>query len=278
MAGTKTNEWNAKEKDRHEQSKKLIRTNAEDGRKDSSLHTFDTPVKCLILATLLSIALIVSQMVCIVLTVQTIQDSDVPITAEVYRGDLTELPLISCNRSTRCTWLKDDLFAKLVLLFSGVRHQSLKRRRNMGKQPYMHIENCDQFALQNCSNDTLKWSNDLNRHRRMTNGSITVTESSLYGLNSIFTFQWNSTSLNTSREERSSQSKHSLRIERKSHKDSMILFEKNVALSKENKFKTSTIFDFVYLQAGDRVYPSLSDTSSLYSVHQANVWGIFPIR
>ncbi|XP_033759461.1 uncharacterized protein LOC117341708 [Pecten maximus] len=247
----------------------------------SSTEKYAPPTpKWLMFGVVLSVALILLQIISVVLTVDSInnlQNSARSHSTPVYNGYQQKaiLSKIPCNRSALCSVVEDDTYTKLFTIFSGIKRQSLVRRTNKGMLPYQTWPNCKQFtlSLSNCSRNELSWTVDAYGRREVRNGTATIKENSTYGVHSIFTFE--NPHDNT---KNISEIIHKIHIERGSHNGSEVVFERSVVFESETDiFKTSTIFDFVYLYAGDRVYPSVSDTSFLYNMSQANVWGIFPV-
>ncbi|OWF54836.1 uncharacterized protein LOC110467361 isoform X2 [Mizuhopecten yessoensis] len=230
---------------------------------------------------IVSVALLIAEMWCLVSTVQSInnlQNADhqsTPPTSSSLRSPF-QLPTVPCNKSLPCFVVEDDIYTKLVKLFNGAKRQTMIRtenRKNKSKSGLMTRQNCEQFSVSNCTGSHLDWRSDFGRINSESNGSVVISQNGTYGMYTIFTLKCPyGNSIN--------KTEVTHRVNRQKHNDaSEVLFERKIVLKPPNQaFRTSTFFEYVDLLKGDQVYPSLSDTSFLFRSPKANMWGVFLIR
>ncbi|XP_060084755.1 uncharacterized protein LOC132564020 [Ylistrum balloti] len=244
-----------------------VRTNGKD--KDSR------GLYCIIGGIVVSVVLLAGEIWCltyVISTINNLRSEDISYSPPEYNRYRTPHALISCNKSEPCYMVEDETYATLVKILSGVKTQTKIRQENKVTHSYLARSTCEQFTLSECADDSLKWVGSFYGNRGVSSGNITIDVKATYGLYSLFTFKHLDDNA-----ENITDVFHRIHVE-KSTTDSAVMFERRVVLNpNQGAFQTSLFFEFVSFDIGDHVYPSLSDTSSLYSVKEANMWGVFRV-
>lgn len=179
----------------------------------------------------------------------------------------------TCNKTSSCYVISQGGYVSLIKLMHGIKSQSrmLKRGSSPLKSPLRM--KCDNFIISCCRKGQLKWIHDSYIQEQELNGSVTIKASGLYGLYNTLSFE-NGHHHNTNKLE----VLHQVRLDKSLGHQSKVLLERNITLFAQNRsYDTSDFFDFVFLRKGDRVYPTISNTSFLNSMSGANMWGVFQV-
>ncbi|XP_069104585.1 uncharacterized protein [Argopecten irradians] len=179
----------------------------------------------------------------------------------------------TCNKTSSCSVIRQGGYVSLIKLMHGIKSQSriLKRGSSPLKSPLRM--KCDNFIISCCRKGQLKWIHDSYIQEQELNGSVTIKASGLYGLYNTLSFE-NGHHHNTNKLE----VLHQVRLDKSLGHQSKVLLERNITLFAQNRsYDTSDFFDFVFLRKGDRVYPTISNTSFLNSMSGANMWGVFQV-
>ncbi|XP_033761086.1 uncharacterized protein LOC117342900 [Pecten maximus] len=182
---------------------------------------------------------------------------------------------VKCNRSSPCPVIRQESYVTLLKLMFGMKQQHDIRTHIKQQRGYLR-NYCQHFTISGCTGGPLRWIPDFHGRREDSNGSVTIRTNGTYGMYNIFT-------LSSLHKIYSDEVKIIHRIhldtpERHSSNES-VLFENDIVLHTQRKsYESSIFFDFVYLREGDRVYPTISNTSFLYGMQKASRWGVFQVN
>ncbi|XP_069109399.1 uncharacterized protein [Argopecten irradians] len=226
--------------------------------------------------TCIGVSLFLAEVILVIYTVNHLLDTS----NSLEQGNTTSrtaVTYVNCNRSTPCTLIQRDSYITLVKLMSGLQRQhDIIRPKTRSRLRSHYRTNCEHFTLSGCPDGNLRWTPDFHRKGIESNGSVTIRTNGTYGMYSMITLS--SQHQNYPERVKVIHRVHLHTLDRH-YRNGSVLFEKDTLLHSHRKhYDSSTIFDFVYLREGDRVYPTISNTSFVYNMQLANTWGVFQVK
>ncbi|OWF54834.1 uncharacterized protein LOC110467232 [Mizuhopecten yessoensis] len=191
-----------------------------------------------------------------------------------YSSHQSSVTWEDCNQTSLCPVIGRDYFITLLKLLYGVKRQYDTRGNNEKPLENWTRAIADHFTTSDCNEVPLRWRPDIYSRREQSDGSVTIMGNGMYGMYNLFTLQ--------SPHQRNIDKieiVHRVHLETSSGNRNKVLFERNIVVSaRSQSIYTSSFFEFMYLNEGDRVSPAISNTSFIYGLRAANTWGVFQVR